>query len=180
MNKKLIVLLKVLACVPFVALWYFIFCGISVAYYEGAWSVYKDAFGVFAEYAVILCLIASLTSIIYLRFFIKKEVVVQVVAYILTIVFVVGAIYVAIIGESKFSDFSTQDWIEYPERRTTMYFDLAEKYGEKGLSESEVAELLGQPDEIAGTNTYVYDCHFGNAVYVEFLDGVVKDIYCIE
>ncbi len=145
MNKKLVVLLKVLACIPFIALWYFIFCGISVAYYEGAWSVYKDAFGVFAEYAVIFCLIASLTSIIYLRFFIKKELIVQIIAYVLTIVFVVCAVQVAIIGESKFSEFNTQDWIEYPERRTTMYFDLAEEYGKKVFQKVRLLNCLDSP-----------------------------------
>ena len=177
MTKK--VLLKILYCIPFFAVWYFIGLGMSVAYTEGGLSVYKDAYGSAGVCIAIAGLVLSLGSILYLRLFIKKESVIQIVSFALTIVFVVCAITFANMGEKNFREFSTENWQRYPERRLTMYFDLTEKYEIKGSTENEVTDLLGAPDEIV-ENEYVYDCGFGNAVYVRFDNGVATSIYNIE
>ncbi len=51
--------------------------------------------------------------------------------------------------------FSTDRWIDYGvERRLMMVDDLVAKYTLEGLSETQIKELLGEPDEVADGKMY--------------------------
>ena len=56
--------------------------------------------------------------------------------------------------------FSTAKWLNYPEERTAIVNDLLEKYELVGMTEADVAALLGEPNNDYGyfnaDNRYVY------------------------
>lgn len=180
MNKNKKILQHCIISVPFGCLWVFILMLVFVGYKEGILSVIQDAFGtlcvvIFAIFALFIA-----TSVIYLPIFIKKEWIVQLLAYTTTILFCVCGILSISLGECKFSIFSQDLWRDFPSQRITMYDDLEKRYNLNGYTKGEVDALLGQPDSITEQGGYVYDATRGNAIYIEFQDEIVIDNYYIE
>lgn len=105
--KKIII--KFIICIPFALIWCVILCSLPIINVEGSLSIYEDAFGVWIKYAGIIYIILSITSILYLRLFIKKEWVIQVVAYLMSVVFIFSGYILLIKGEEKFKDFTTEN-----------------------------------------------------------------------
>lgn len=173
------VIIKFIICIPFVLMWYIILCGLSIINVEGGLSVYEDAFGVWIKYAGIIYIILSITSILYLRLFIKKEWVIQVVAYLMSIIFVFSSYILLIKGDEKFEHFTTEYWVEYPQRRMTMYFNLVEDYKLIGYTYQEIENLLGKPDAVKD-NEYIYNDRNDNCITIYFKNGKVFDYMYVE
>lgn len=79
--------------------------------------------------------------------------------------FIVFAVILALIGVwyahfAYWHTFSTQKWIDYPERRAKMTADLFARYDLVGMSKEQLAELLG-PDN----NDYGYFDQANRSVY---------------
>ena len=180
MKKISKIFLSVVLCIPYLIIWYFILMMASVGFSEGIIAVFKCAFGVWSVWAGLIFACVAFFSIIYLRLFIKKEWIIHITAYLLTVIFFIMGIIFLNLGTKKFSEFSTEKWENYPEMRITMYFDLKDKYDIKGYTSERTEVLLGTPDKIADDGTYIYDDRHGNSVYVEFEKGKATEIYVIE
>ncbi len=167
-------ILLLISSVFYGAIWCVFFTVLTVAYNEGVLSVFQDSFGKGFSVLAVIVLILSLTSIIYLRFFIKSVKKVHIISYVLTVTVMMAGFVLVIVGDKKFEEFSTEKWIKYPERRMTMYFDLIEKNDIVGYTYSQVESLLGQPDYITKEEMYVYDDKHGNEVYLKFDNGKVE------
>ena len=185
MNKilKLVNLktLKAVLCsIPYIFFWWLILLMVSIGYSEGSFATFEYTFG---EWFVLIgWFVAGIValSIIYIRFWVKREWVVQTISYSATIIFLVIASVFLSISTSKFQKFTTEKWINCPECRMTMYFDLEENYNIKGYSTLEVEALFGKPDKITNDNTYIYDDRHGNIVYVMFENEKAMYFYYVE
>ena len=180
MKKYINIVKNVLLYSIFIFIWLIIFSIAFIASKEGVISVFGDAFGKWTEYVGWTLSFLIFLSIVYLRLFCKKKKYVYIISYIATFVFLIVATILLNIGESKFIQFTTDKWINYPERRMLMYFDLSTQYNIEGYSKEELSELLGEPDDITNDNKYVYDDRHGNAVYIQFSENKVSAIYNIE
>lgn len=81
--------------------------------------------------------------------------------------------------------FSSEKWLEYPEKRANMTADLLERYEIIGMTEDEVVALLGQNNNDYGyfikDNRFVY--YLGNErtiidsewLLIEFEDNIVTE-----
>lgn len=176
-SKKKYISTAFFSSIPFLAIWWFIALAVSVARSEGALSIYTDAYGKGVAMAMLIFGFVAFTSVIFSRFFVKREIFVQSIAYILTIVFCICAITVANVGTAKFAEFTPDKWKEYPARRLDMYSNLVASYDYKNIwTPSSAVSLLGEPDEIInhddpGVVSYIYDSTCGNYVDVIFKDG---------
>lgn len=182
MNKngtKNSILISIIKSIPFIVVWVNIFYICYIIDGEGTMSVYKDSFGTYIYVIGVICIVIVFCSIFYLRYFIKKEWIIQLIAFMLTFIFLIGSYVLLQVGDSKFVDFSTEKWIKYPQRRLTMYFDLVEKYDINGYSMSQIESLLGKPDDIKIKSLkhgiekiiYIYSDLHNNSVYVYFENG---------
>lgn len=102
---------------------------------------------------------------------------------------VVLAIIIAGIVYYHTHTFSTSKWLNDPERRTAIVDDLLAKHEFAGMTEEEVAALLGEPNNDYGyfnaDNRYVY--YMGPErglisidsewLILDFTDGVVSNSY---
>lgn len=172
-------IIKFIIYIPFILMWCIVLCCLPIINVEGSLSIYEDAFGVWIKYASIIYMILSITSILYLRLFIKKELVIQAVAYLMSIVFIFSGYILLIKGEEKFKDFTTEKWIEYPRRRLTMYFNLVEDYKLIGCTYEEIEELLGTPDAVVD-NEYIYNDRSDNFITIYFKNGKVFNYDYVE
>lgn len=179
-NKVVSILFSTLFCVPYIILWYNICLATSVGLSEGVLSVFKDTFGEWIFWAGGILGILTFTSIIYLRFFVKKEWQVHLIAYFATILLIVMVLIGLNICSLKYKEFTPEKWIDFPAQRGTMYYDLYEKYDVAGYTTSEIENLLGSPDEISEDGTYFYDDTYGNGVYVKFENGRALYIYYVD
>ena len=180
-NKRYFrILLSILLCVPFFLFWWFILLISSISYNEGFLSVFEDAFGKWAVWLGLIGAFLAFSSILYLRFFIKKEWIVHLIAYGMTISFFIFGLVFAHAGEEQFRIFTTEKWMNYPARRITMYFNLVEEYNVNGYSSQMIEQLLGKPDNITDDGTYVYDDNHNNAVYVKFDGESALYLYYVE
>lgn len=80
--------------------------------------------------------------------------------------------------------FTTEKWLEHPDRRAKMTADLFEKYDLAGMTEDEILSLLGQNDNARGyfhqDSRFVY--YLGDErtiidsewLLIDFENGVVK------
>ncbi|MGN1319368.1 MAG: hypothetical protein ACI4VF_10175 [Lachnospirales bacterium] len=161
---------KIVCSIPFLILWGLYLLFFFTIYYMGGFDDIDYVFG--KHIYIIIFIIAGLacTSIVYLRFFIKKEFRVQITAIIATIVSGIIIYGMVIYTKEVFSVFSTDKFINHPSHRLTMYFDLAERYDIKGYSYEQVEELLGKPD-IPDDIYYTYLDGYGNNVSVVFENG---------
>ena len=167
-------------CIPYLLLWYFVAMMATIGNFEGHLSVFEDAFGEWIVLLGWLTAIIVFLSMIYLRFFVKNEWLVHIIAYAMTAIFLICSVSLFNLGNSKFKEFTTEKWLQYPQRRITMYFDLAGRYSIQGYSVSAIKELLGEPDEIMADDIYVYNDRHGNAIYVRFQDGKALDLSYVE
>lgn len=69
-----------------------------------------------------------------------------------------------------FRKFATEKFIEYPNKRLLMYFDLVENYNIKGYSYEDIEKLLGKPYAIV-MGRYIYSDKYNNCVSVVFKNG---------
>lgn len=184
---------SILASIPFIMLWYLIMHMTRIAMYTGAISIFEAAYGKWMFWTLVFIYIVVLFSVVYLRFFIKKEwlkkeFTVQIIAICMTIVLLIVTNILVVIGLKKFDKFTTEKWLEYPSQRINMFFDLNESYDLDGYTFQNIEELLGQPDEIyfdtdkegKDLYTYEYSDRNGNAVYVVFESGVFRELYYVE
>lgn len=180
MRKMLKKILKLFVIyIPFIIIWYIVFYVMIMGNAEGLLSIYKDAYGEWINFIGIIFIIVTITSVVYLRIFIKKEWKIQCVAYTLTFLFVLSSNILAIKGYEKFQEFTTEKWLSYPNRRINMYFDFVKKYNIFGLSYSEVEKLLGIPDKIEG-DKYIYDDRYNNTITIYFKNGKVVNYGYVE
>ena len=180
MKKYINAVTNILLYGIFIFIWLIIFSMAFIASKEGVLSVFGDAFGKWTEYTGWILSFLIFLSIVYLRLFFKKKKYVYIISYTATFIFLIAATILLNIGESKFTRFTTDKWINYPERRISMYFDLSTQYNIEGYSKEEVSKLLGEPDDITNDNKYIYDDRHGNAVYIQFNENKVSAIYNIE
>ena len=176
------------SCLSYI-LYLIVWCGVfaiaRVAYNEGVLSVYRDAFSMwFVWCGIILCAVCF-SSVLWLKLFKLKESARHIFSYVLFVLFCVLAILFVNLGEQKFDVFSTENWIDFPERRLTMYEDFIEWHSPVGKNAEELVDFLGAPDEMLtfdNVHTYVYSCHHGNSIYfiVDTIDHIVKDTYVTE
>ena len=171
---------SMILCIPFLIFWYFILLIVAIGDAEGSLSVFEDAFGSWFVWFGKMCSVFCFSSIFYLRFFIKREWIIHIMAYCLTIILLACGLLFANIGENKFREFTIEKWAHYPSRRLTMYFDLEERYKLKGVTKHEVINLLGIPDDINDDEIYVYDCTKNNFVYVKFENEKALYSYYVE
>ncbi len=180
MDKITLMIYRVLTLLIFIGILWIIVTVAFVAYNEGVLSVLQDTFGKWINCVMILMCLVCFSSVIWLRFLVKKERYVYITAYLLVIIFSLLTFALINIGDRKFSEFSVDKWAKYPERRITMYFDLIERYDVIGSSQTEVIELLGEPSEVTNYNTFIYSDRYGNEIYIEFKDKRVVDIRLVE
>ena len=81
--------------------------------------------------------------------------------------------------DEVFSVFTTENFIEHPNKRLDMFFDLLENYDIKGYSYEDIEKLLGKPDAIVMGN-YVYADKYHNSVNVVFKNGKAVTFECSE
>ena len=85
MSDKIIELFKVLIkCIPYLFVWYILFLMFSAAKSEGLLSGFSYIFG--ENLYIFICVIGILIflSIFYLRFFLKKELIIQIISFGMT------------------------------------------------------------------------------------------------
>ena len=174
-----------MSCIMYLIVWSGVFIVARIAYNEGILSVFRDAFGMwFVWCGTIFCLVCF-SSVLWLKLFKLKESARHIFSYVLFVLFCVLAILLGNLGEQKFEVFSTENWIDFPERRLTMYEDFVDRHSPVGKNAEELVDFLGAPDEMLtfdNVHTYVYSCHHGNSIcfIVDTIDHIVKDTYFIE
>ena len=155
-------------------------CFAEIAWYEGELSVFRDAYGIWSVYLGVILMAGAFLSVFYLRGFVKKKINVYVIAYLLTMLFlVIGTIFYHI-ADDKFSLFSREKWIQYPQRRISMYFDLKQSMVLENYTKENITELLGPPDKIDVDGTYIYDAGHNNHIFVKFKNNKVYSLFHIE
>lgn len=185
MSDKIIGLFKVLIkCIPYLFVWYILFLMFSAAKSEGLLSGFSYIFG--ENLYILICVIGILIflSIFYLRFFLKKELIIQIISFGMTSLFICVTLVLTNYCDKQFEIFTTDKFINCPGERLSMYFDLTKKHDVNGYSAEEVKKLLGEPDRIKNNiyidgvknNAFIYDDGFGNSVYVYFIDEKARYI----
>ena len=162
---------------PYACMWVYtiLVCRIKYAIFS-EYSLFRAVYGLLfsclgtAVVALVFC------SIIYLRFLIKKEWVVYLVAYVATILVLVAIFTMGTIGENKMKIFTTEKWSEHPGQRMLMYSDLKEKYIVEGYTFDQVKELLGEPDYIGPPDMYFYYSSYFE-IRIQFENGKVLYMY---
>lgn len=179
MSGKIINLLKTLTkSIPYLFVWYILFLAFSVAKSEGLMSGFCYIFGEKLLLLIYIISILIFLSIFYLRFFLKKELIIQIISFGMTILLICTVVALTNYCDKQFEIFTTDKFINCPGERLSMYFDLVKKYDVSGYSAEEVKNLLGEPDRIKNNiyidnvknNAFIYDDGFGNSVYVYFID----------
>lgn len=176
------ILISFICSIPFLTVWCMFIYGLSFFEFSGGLEGFDYVFGKYIYIILILVGTVILTSVIYLRFFIKKELYIQLIAITSTIVFGVIIYILVMITQSEFLKFSTEKFIQYPGQRLTMYYDFVEKYDIKGYSCEDIEKLLGKPQKADLENEvlYAYPDGHGNSVIIIFENGKVKNFYCSE
>ncbi len=164
-------------CIPYLGMWMFAATFFAVAVNEG-WHVdfglvYGKPFSyIYRLFAVLIFVSPLLLPIVKRKRF---YIVYFILPYLLSIMLFASVIALDNYADDKLT-FSTEDWIEYPQLRPTLYENLKEKLDLNGYTKDEVELLLGQPSE-TGENVYMYGDGNGNNVFVEFSDELVSDCY---
>lgn len=165
------VLKTILRCVPIFLLWGFI-C-LCIYDINQVTDLFQDLDYVYGKYIYTIIYAVGaliLLSVVYLRLFIKREIYIQVISLTLTFVFFIGIYVMNFHCDEVFSVFTTEKFIEYPNKRLLMYFDLVENYNIKGYSYEDIEKLLGKPDAIV-MGRYIYSDKYNNCVSVVFKNG---------
>ncbi len=165
------VLKTILRCVPIFLLWGFI-C-LFIYDIMQITDLFFDLDYVYGKYIYTIIYIVGalvLLSVLYLRLFIKREIYIQVISLTLTFVFFIGIYIMNLHCDEVFSVFTTEKFIEYPNKRLDMFFDLLENYDIKGYSYEDIEKLLGKPDAIV-MGRYIYSDKHNNSVSVIFKNG---------
>lgn len=163
-------LISFVCSIPFLIVCYMFIFGLSLLEFAGGLEGFDYVFGKYIYIVLNIIGIIVLTSVIYLRLFVKRELTLQLIAIISTIVFGIIIYILVMITQNEFLTFSTEKFIQYPGQRLTMYFDLVDRYDIKGYSYDEVEKLLGKPDA-CGVIYYTYSDGHGNTVSVKFENG---------
>lgn len=169
MMKK--VLKTILHCVPIFILWGFI-C-LFIYNIMQVTDLFLDLDYVYGEHIYTIIYIVGalvLLSVVYLRLFIKREIYIQVISLTLTFVFFISIYIMNLHCDEVFSVFTTENFIEHPNKRLDMFFDLLENYDIKGYSYEDIEKLLGKPDAVV-MSRYIYSDKYNNCVSVIFKDG---------
>ena len=180
MNKKVLkTILKIIIECAFY--WFFCFVLLFILALNlglGNFYLYQDAFGSWMPW--ILCIVSTIVilSILFMRLFIKKNWLVNVIAYGLAISIYISCAILATIGYSRFEVFTTEKWIAYPLQRGTMYHDLEKNYDFNGKTADEVKALLGKPNSIHQDGTFLYNS-YGCEIYVKFNGENAYYVYCV-
>lgn len=94
----------------------------------------------------------------------------------MTIIFSITFILLGDAGTNKFSTFTSENWINYPMQRILMYPDLKKHYNIVGYSTNDIKTLLGEPEYIDSSYTYLYESG-RYLIFIEFNNGKVVDMY---
>lgn len=102
---------------------------------------------------------------------------------VFTIISLVLVVCISLGGRSYISEFSSEKWSNNEGLRTYMVEDLEEEHKIVGMTDKEVLELLGEPDdiwELSEKERYAYIYYIGTDIigesdmyFVSFLDNVV-------
>ena len=178
MMKK--VLKTILHCVPIFVLWGFI-C-LFIYNIMQVTDLFLDLDYVYGKHIYTIIYIVGalvLLSVVYLRLFIKREIYIQVSSLTLTFVFFISIYIMNLHCDEVFRKFTTEKFIEHPNKRLLMYFDLLENYDIKGYSYEDIEKLLGKPDAII-KDKYIYADKYHNCVNVVFKNGKAVTFQCAE
>lgn len=156
--------------IPYFIIWFFFIYILLICRSEGVFVGFDYVYGKYIYIILYIIGILFFLSIVYFRFFIKREIIIQFSSITFAIIFGVILYVMVLHCDMIFESFSTEKFIQYHGRRLTMYFDLVENYDIKGYTYDEIEKLLGEPD-VSTDKSYVYLDGYGNHVNVSFKNG---------
>lgn len=77
------------------------------------------------------------------------------------------------------STYSYEKWVNYPNKRITMFPDFEKNHGIKGMEQSKVEEFIGKPETEYGYEMG-YDKNGHNILVITYKDGIVQEYKIIQ
>lgn len=131
-------------------------------------------YGVWSVAVIVIIAIAVFLSVVYIPLILKRKDLI--INFLITTVLSIVFFQVFILFDNADAKFSTNNWIEYPESRLSMYHDLL-NHDIIGLPEHQVVSLMGEPDSITENGDYVYGGGSHFFVYISFENGIADKIW---
>ena len=163
--------------IPYIILWMILLVAFMLLRANGGMIDFGITFGKMFKtiYCMVVLLVFASPIILRVVFHDRGVLYSYKKAVLLTIAIAIVSLWLNSYGISKIT-FSQQGWIEYPQARQHMYYDLVEKNELDKMTKNDIITLLGKPDS-EEMDLFVYETDTKYNVYILFDKETVSGHY---